>query len=313
MPYVLRRLLMVAPTVLVVATITFVALQVIPGDLAVIMLGIDARPEDVARLRHQFGLDRPLGVRYLGWLGAIARGDFGTSVTYREPVARLIAARLPVTFSVATAAMLVAVAVALPLGIVAARRAWSPIDVAVLAGSQLGLAVPTFWMGILLLLWLAAAVPIFPLQGYTALTRDPVQWVRHLVLPAIALGTERAAALTRLVRASVLEELGRDYVRTARSKGLTGLYVLRRHVLPNATIPVLTVAGLQLGYLLGGAIVLEQVFGLPGLGRLLLQGIYSRDLALVQGAVITIAVMFAVLNLLVDLLYAAVDPRITYD
>lgn len=309
----LRRLLMVAPTVLVVATITFVALQVIPGDLAVIMLGIDARPEDVARLRHQFGLDRPLGVRYLGWLGAIARGDFGTSVTYREPVARLIAARLPVTFSVATAAMLVAVAVALPLGIVAARRAWSPIDVAVLAGSQLGLAVPTFWMGILLLLWLAAAVPIFPLQGYTALTRDPVQWVRHLVLPAIALGTERAAALTRLVRASVLEELGRDYVRTARSKGLTGLYVLRRHVLPNATIPVLTVAGLQLGYLLGGAIVLEQVFGLPGLGRLLLQGIYSRDLALVQGAVITIAVMFAVLNLLVDLLYAAVDPRITYD
>ncbi len=313
MPFVVRRLLAVAPTVLVVATVTFIALQVIPGDVAAIMLGIDARAEDVARLRREFGLDRPLVVRYLEWLANVVRGDLGTSVTYREPVARLIAARLPVTFSVAFAAMLVALAVALPLGIVAARRAWSPIDLAVLAGSQLGLAVPTFWMGILLLLGFAAALPIFPLQGYVAFTRDPLQWLRHLALPAIALGVERAAALARLVRASVLDELNRDYVRTAQSKGLAGPYVLRRHVLQNALIPVLTVAGLQLGFLLGGTIVLEQVFGLPGLGRLLLQGIYSRDLAVVQGAVLTIAVVFALLNLIVDLLYAVVDPRITYD
>ncbi len=313
MPLVLRRLLAVAPTVLVVATVTFVALQVIPGDIAQIMLGTDARPEDVARLRQEFGLDRPLVVRYLEWLGHLVRGNLGTSVSYREPVARLIAQRLPVTISVAFAAMAIATVMALPLGVVAARRAWSPVDLTVLAGSQLGLAVPTFWMGILLLLGFAAALPIFPLQGYVALASSPIEWGRHLVLPALALGAERAAALVRLVRASVLDELNRDYVRTARGKGLAGAFVLRRHVLRNALIPVLTVASLQLGYLLGGTIVIEQVFGLPGLGRLLLQGIYSRDLVVVQGAVVTIAVMFALLNLTVDLLYARVDPRITYD
>lgn len=267
----------------------------------------------MARLRAEFGLDRPVLARYLDWLGHLASGDLGTSITYREPVARLIAARLPVTFSVAFAAMLIALMVALPLGITAARRAWSPVDLAVLAGSQLGLAVPTFWMGILLLLGFAAALPIFPLQGYVAFTYDPVQWVRHLALPALALGIERAAALARMVRASVLDELNRDYVRTARSKGLAGSHVLRRHVLFNALIPVLTVAGLQLGFLLGGTIILEQIFGLPGLGRLLLQGIYARDSAVVQGAVVTIAVSFALLNTLVDMLYAVVDPRITYD
>ncbi len=313
MPFVARRLFAVVPTVLVVATITFLALQVIPGDIAVVMLGTDAPREDLARLRQEFGLDRPLAIRYLGWLGNLARGDLGTSVAYREPAGRLVAARLPVTISVAFAAMLVAVTVAVPLGVVAARHPWSPTDLGVLAGSQLGLAVPTFWLGILLLLWLAAATPIFPLQGYVGLTRDPLQWARHLVLPAVALGVERAAALARLVRASFLDELGRDYVRTARGKGLGDSTVARRHVLRNALIPVLTVAGLQLGYLLGGTIVVEQVFGLPGLGRLLLQGIYARDLVVVQASVITIAVMFALLNLAVDLLYAAVDPRITYD
>ncbi|MDR7482473.1 MAG: ABC transporter permease [Armatimonadota bacterium] len=313
MPFVLRRLLAVVPTVLVVATATFLALQVIPGDVATIMLGTDARPEDVTRLRRELGLDRPLLLRYLEWLGQLARADLGTSVSYREPVARLVAQRLPVTISVALAAMVVALGVALPLGIAAARRAWSALDLAALAGSQLGLAVPTFWLGILLLLGFAAAWPVFPLQGYVALARDPAQWLRHLALPALALGLERAAALTRLVRAAVLDELRRDYVRTARSKGLGDGAVLRRHVLRNALIPVLTVAGLQLGFLLGGTIVIEQVFGLPGLGRLLLQGIYARDLIIVQGVVLAIATMFALLNLAVDLLYAAVDPRITYD
>lgn len=313
MPFVLRRLLAVLPTVLVIATVTFVALQVMPGDLAVVMLGMDARAEDVARLRAEYGLDRPLAVRYVGWLAGIARGDLGTSVAYREPVARLIAKRLPVTISVALAAMLVAIALALPLGIVAARRAWSGLDLAVLAGSQIGLAVPTFWLGILLLLWLAAAVPIFPLQGYAPLFRDPFEWGRHLVLPAVALGVDRAAALVRLVRASLLEELSREYVRTALGKGLGEGLVVRRHVLRNALIPVLTVAGLQLGYLLAGTIVVEQVFGLPGLGRLLLQAIYARDMVVVQGTVMVVAVMFTLLNLLVDLLYAAVDPRIAYD
>ncbi|MDQ7840481.1 MAG: ABC transporter permease [bacterium] len=313
MPFVVRRLLAVAPTVLAVATVTFFALQVVPGDIAEIMLGVDARQEDLAQLRHELGLDRPLALRYLEWLGHMARGDFGMSISYREPVIRLIRARLPVTVSVAGSAMLLAIVAALPLGVIAARRAWSLVDLAVLAGSQVGLAVPAFWMGILLILGLAAALPIFPLQGYVAFGSNPIEWGRHLFLPALALGTERAAALVRLSRAATLDELHRDYVRTARSKGLVEAYVVRRHVLRNALIPILTVAGLQLGYLMGGAIVIEQVFGLPGLGRLLLHGIYSRDLLVVQGVVITIAVMFALLNLLVDLLYAVVDPRITYD
>jgi peptide/nickel transport system permease protein len=313
MPFVLRRLVTVVPTVLVVATVTFIALQVIPGDIAQIMLGIDATPEALARLREEFGLNRPLVIRYLEWLGHLARGNLGTSISYHEPVMTLILARIPVTLSVAFSAMLVAVVLAMPLGVVAAQRAWSPLDLGVLAGSQAGLAIPTFWMGILLLLWLAAATPIFPLQGYVALSANPLDWARHLVLPAVALGTERAAALVRLVRASVLDELTREYVRTARGKGLAGAFILRRHVLRNALVPVLTVAGLQLGYLMGGTIVIEQVFGLPGLGRLLLQGIYARDLVVVQGAVITIAITFALLNLSVDLLYAVIDPRISYD
>jgi peptide/nickel transport system permease protein len=276
------------------------------------MLGVDAGPEDLARLRQEFGLDRPLFVRYLEWLGNLARGNLGTSISYHEPVRQLLVQRLPVTLSVAVGAMLVAVVLALPLGVIAARRAWSILDLGVLAGSQAGLAIPTFWLGILLLLGLAAAVPIFPLQGYVAFSSHPGEWARHLVLPAVALGTERAAALVRLVRASVLDELTRDYVRTARGKGLLDRFVVRRHVLRNALIPVLTVAGLQLGYLMGGTIVIEQVFGLPGLGRLLLQGIYARDLVIVQGAVLTIALMFALLNLAIDLLYAVIDPRISY-
>lgn len=312
MPFVVQRLLTVVPTILVVATVTFIALQVIPGDIVEIMLGTEARSEDVARLRQEFGLDRPLVVRYVEWLGHLVRGDLGTSISYREPVVRLIWQRLPVTLSVAAAAMFVAVVLAVPLGVLAARRAWSPLDLSVLAGSQVGLAIPTFWMGILLLLWLAAATPIFPLQGYAAFSANPLDWLRHLALPAVALGTERAAALVRLVRASVLDELNRDYVRTAHSKGLAGNLVMRKHVLRNSLIPVMTVAGLQLGYLMGGTIVIEQVFGLPGLGRLLLQGIYARDLVIVQGAVLTIALMFALLNLAVDLLYAVVDPRISY-
>jgi peptide/nickel transport system permease protein len=313
MPLVVRRLLTVAPTVLVVATVTFVALQIIPGDVAEIMLGVDAPPDEVRRLREQLGLDRPVAVRYVEWLANLARGDLGVSVAYREPVQRLIIQRLPVTLSVALAAMCVALALALPLGVVAARRAWSAVDLGVLAGSQAGLAVPTFWMGILLLLGFSAWIPVFPLQGYVAFFGNPLEWARHLVLPALALGTERAAALVRLVRASVLDELQREYVRTARGKGVAERFVLRRHVLRNSVIPVLTVAGLQLGYLMSGTIVIEQVFGLPGLGRLLLQGVYARDLVVVQGAVITIAVMFALLNLSVDLLYAAIDPRIAYD
>jgi len=305
------RALALVPTVLMTATIVFVLLRVIPGDPAMLMLGLDASPQELQQLRHQLGEDRPLWAQYATWLGGLARGQFGESFQYHAPVASLIAERLPVTLSLAVAAMVVTTAVALPLGLLAAVRAWSPLDLGVLAATQVGLAVPNFWVGILLLLGFSVALGWFPLQGYAPMSAGLGAWAAHLVLPAVTLGAARAAQLLRFVRGAVLEELGRDYVRTARGKGLGGRAVLLGHVLRNALIPVLTVAGLQFGFLLGGAIIVEQVFGLPGIGRLVLQGIFARDLPLVQGAVVVLAVLVCVLNTLVDLLYRLVDPRVS--
>ncbi|MDR5709804.1 MAG: ABC transporter permease [Armatimonadota bacterium] len=310
--YLVRRILTAIPTVLGIATVTFLALQAIPGDLAALLLELEGRPEEVLRLRQAYGLNRPLVVRYLEWMGGLLRADLGISSSSRQPVLSLLSARLPVTASLAFASMTVAFLVGCPLGLLAAQRAGSRMDLLVLLGSQVGLAVPSFLLGTLLLLAFAVMIPVFPLQGYVSFLHNPVEWARHLMLPALTLGLDRAAVLVRLVRASVLEELHRDYVRTARSKGLGEGTILRRHVLRNALIPILTVAGMQLGYLLGGAVVVEQVFGLPGLGRLAVQGIFARDTAVVQGAVVTLALVFVSLNLAVDLLYAALDPRITY-
>jgi peptide/nickel transport system permease protein len=233
------------------------------------------------------------------------------SLDIDTPVAQLVAERLPVTLSLAAAAMVITVLIAVPLGLLAAVRAWSPLDLGVLAATQIGLAVPNFWVGILLLLVFSVAFKVFPLQGYAPLREGAAAWASHLVLPAVTLGAARAAQLMRFVRGSVLEELGRDYVRTARGKGLGERAVLAIHVFRNALIPVLTIAGLQFGFLLGGAIVVEQVFGLPGMGQLVLQGIFARDLPVVQGAVVVLAVLVCVLNVAVDLLYRVIDPRVS--
>ncbi|HLJ59615.1 MAG TPA: ABC transporter permease [bacterium] len=304
------RLLAIVPTVVVTATIVFVLLRVIPGDPAALMLGLDASPQELQLLRHQLGEDRPIWEQYAVWLGGLASGHLGDSMHYHAPIAQLVAERLPVTLSLAAAAMVVTVAVALPLGLFAAARAWSPFDLGVLAATQAGLAVPNFWVGILLLLVFSVAFKWFPLQGYAPLSAGVGAWASHLTLPAVTLGAARAAQLMRFVRGSMVEELGRDYVRTARGKGLSERAVLVVHVLRNALIPVLTIAGLQFGFLLGGAIVVEQVFGLPGMGQLVLQGIFSRDLPVVQGAVVVLAVLVSALNVVVDLLYHLIDPRV---
>jgi len=307
------RLLALIPTVVMTATIAFVLLRVVPGDPAVLMLGLDASPAELAQLRHQLGEDRPIWAQYAAWLAGLATGRLGTSIQYHAPVAGLIAARLPVTLSLAAAAMAVTVVVALPLGLLAAARAWSPLDLGVLTATQLGLAVPNFWLGILLLLAFSVALRWFPLQGYAPLGAGVGAWAAHLALPAVTLGAARAAQLMRFVRGAALEELGREYVRTARGKGLGERAVLLGHVLRNALIPVVTVAGLQFGFLLGGAIIVEQVFGLPGIGRLVLQGIFARDLPVVQGAVVVLAALVCLLNALVDLLYGALDPRVSVE
>ena len=305
------RALAIIPTVVVTATIVFVLIRIIPGDPAALMLGLETPPAQLQALRHALGEDRPVWVQYAAWLGGLARGQLGESIRYHAPVAALIAERLPVTLSLALAAMVVTVAVALPLGLLAAVRAWSLFDLGVLAATQAGLAVPNFWIGILLLLFFSVTLGWLPLQGYAPLAAGAGAWAAHLVLPAVTLGAARAAQLMRFVRGAVLEELAHDYVRTARGKGLAERAVLLGHVLRNALIPVLTIAGLQFGYLLGGAIVVEQVFGLPGLGRLVLQGIYARDLPVVQGAVVVLALLVSALNTIVDLLYSVVDPRVS--
>ncbi|MBE3584119.1 MAG: ABC transporter permease [Limnochordaceae bacterium] len=266
--------------------------------------------ETAQLIARALGTDRPLLTRYVQWLGHLARGDFGRSLVYGEPVLHLIVARLPVTFSLAIVAMLMALVVAWPLGTAAAARPGGIWDRLASLLGHIGLALPGFWVGILLIVVLLRYLPGLPLQGYEALTVSPWQWLRHLLLPGFALALGRAAVLVRLTRAATLEELSKPYVRTARAKGLGLRQVLWRHTSRNALLPVLTIGGLELAELLGGAIVIEQVFGLPGVGRLLFAAIGNRDVPLVQGSVIFLALVFTLVNLGVDLLYGKVNPRV---
>jgi len=267
-----------------------------------VIAGVDASAEDVAAIRARIGTDRPLSAQYFDWLWRVARFDFGTSLSSGQPVTGLILERFGLTLSLALLGLLLSLVVALPLGVVSAVRRWSFWDYLGMVFSQLGMAVPSFWLGILLLLALAVKVPLFPLFGSGSL--------RHLVLPAVALGIARAAVLLRLTRVSMVEELAKEYVITARAKGLTERMVKYKHALRNGLLPVVTIAGIQLGYMLGGAIIIEQVFSLPGLGRLFLFAVYQRDFPLIQGGVVFVAFAFSLINFLVDILYSVLNPRI---
>lgn len=311
MPYILRRLFGLVVTLFLVSAITFVVVHVLPGDPAMLILGHEASPEALAGLRASLGLDRPLPVQYLAWLAGALHGDLGRSLRHGLPVSRLIAERLPVTGALAGLATLLAVAVALPVGILAAVREGTALDLAVLIISQVGLALPAFWVGILLILALAVGAGLFPTGGYVPWRESVPGALRSLALPAVALSLPMVAVLVRLVRGALLEELGRDHIRTARAKGLPESVVLLRHALRGALIPTVTMVGLQLGFLLGGSIVIEQVFALPGLGRLVLTAIANRDVPLVQGLVVFIATLAVGINFGVDLLYAALDPRVS--
>lgn len=310
--YFARRGLAALTTVWMVVTIVFFLLRLLPGDPAQLMLGLEAPAERVREVRALFGFDRPLYVQYAVWLADLLRGDFGVSLHSREAVTTLIASRVAVTFWLALLALLIALAIALPLGMAAALRPWSWIDLCSLVIAQLGLAVPSFWLGILLLLVFAVKLQWLPLLGYVNFTLSPAHWLEHLLLPAFALGVIRAAILTRMFRLAFLEELGKEYVMVARAKGLPERRVLFHHTLRNALLPVVTIAGLQLGYLFGGAIIIEQIFGLPGIGRLLLTAISGRDFPLLQGLIAFMAIVFTGLNLLIDLLYGLLNPKIAF-
>ena len=300
--FALKRLGRLLLTVLLISTIIFFVIRVIPGDPALVIAGVDASQEDIAAIRAKLGTDKPLVVQYGTWLAAVARFDFGNSLSTGQPVVRMIFERFPLTLALALLGLAISVALAIPLGIISAVRRWSAWDYLGMVFSQVGMAVPSFWLGILLLLLFAVKIRVFPLFGSGSF--------RHLVLPAVSLGFARAAVLLRLTRASMVEEMSREYIVTARAKGLPERMVKYRHALKNAMLPIVTMAGIQLGYMLGGAVIIEQVFSLPGLGRLFLTGVYQRDFPLVQGGIIFIALVFSLINFLVDILYSALNPKI---
>ena len=308
--FVAKRFATFVATLAGTTVITFLALEILPGDPARVILGVEAPDSAVQALREQLGLDRPALERYLDWVGALAVGRFGDSYTYSVPVDELLAARLEITVPLALLAMTFSVAMAMALGIFAAARHNRHGDVAVMGISQLGISVPNFWLALLLILLFAVHLRWFSAGGFPGWDAGAGPALKSLLLPALALATVQGAILTRFTRSAVLETMREDYVRTARAKGLTRAQTLRRHVLRNAMIPIVTVMGLQFANLLAGTIVVENVFALPGVGRLILQAITNRDIVVVRDVVTLLAAMVVLINLGVDLLYAAIDPRL---
>jgi len=302
-----------AVTLLLVSLLVFVVVRVLPGDPALIILGTEGNAETAQRIRESLGLNRPVVVQYLEWVGRAARGDLGRSIQYDVPVASLVVSRLAVTLPLTLLAAGFMALVALPVGVYAAthQRRWR--DYAVMAASQVGVAVPGFWAGLLLVLLFAVQLGWFKSGGFDGWGQGVLPALKSLLLPAVALGLFQFAVLARTTRSAVLEVLREEYVKTARAKGLAERRVLFRHVLRNAMIPILTVAGVQLGQLMAGSIVLESVFYLPGLGRLAIGAISARDLPVVQGVVLFVASVIVTINVAVDLLYGVLDPRIRYE
>ena len=308
-PALARRALSLALALVAASVVVFAMLQAVPGDPAAFMLGTGARPDTVAALRAELGLDAPLPARYLDWVAGMLRGDLGTSYTYRAPVAELVADRVGVSVPLALYALALTVAIALPVGIVAAARRGGAADWAAMGATQLGIAVPNFWFGMLLVLLLAVTWRLFPAGGFPGWD-DPPAAIRALTLPAVALALPQASILARVLRSAVLDALDADYVRTARAKGLSRRAVVVRHALRNALIPALTILGLQFSFLIAGAIVIEQVFALPGLGRLIFQGITQRDLIVVQSVTMLLVAAVILVTFLVEVAYALADPRL---
>ncbi len=308
--YLIWRGLSVIPTLLGITILVFLVTYFIPGDPAQVLAGAEAPPETVAALRHQWGLDQPIYVRYGVWMANIARGNLGESYFSHQTVLRLVGRAFPVTFELAMLSVLIAVLIAVPSGIISAVRPSSSFDLGATAAGFVGLSIPGFWLGIMLIYLFAVQLRWLPAGGFTPLSQGMVANLRSMILPAIALGTFASTQLMRYLRAGMLDVLNADYIRTARAKGLTAAMVLMRHAMRNALIPFMTVLGVQIGYLLGGTVITESVFALPGVGRLVLNAILNRDYQVAIGIILLIAAAFVMVNLIVDLLYPALDPRI---
>jgi peptide/nickel transport system permease protein len=303
--YLSLRLLLALPALWVIVTLVFLLAHIVPGDPVQQMLGEGARAEDLQQLRHSLGLDQPVGKQYVHYFAGVLRGDLGQSFRFQEPVARVVLSHYPATLELAIVSLLVCAAIGIPAGMLAAQRRGSSTDHAVGLFTLFGLSVPNFALGPALILVFSVILGWLPVSGRGGPS--------HLVLPAVTLGAALAAILTRMVRTSVIEELSSDYVRTARAKGLSDSAVLFRHAFRNALIPILTILGLQFGTLLAGTIVTETIFSWPGIGRLAVQAIGARDYPLLQGCILLIAVSYVVVNLLTDVVYAFVDPRVRFE
>ena len=311
--YLATRLIGAIPTLLGVSMLTFLFIRLIPGDAIAARLGTSTAltPEQLASLRAYFGLDQPLYQQYWTWLTSLLHGDFGYSIRTGRPVLVEITERLPATLELAAAATLIAVLIGLPLGLLSAMRSRSRVDVIARIGGLIGLSLPSFWLGTLIIVLFSLYLRWLPnTGGYVDFLRDPLGNLALIVLPAVTLGVALAAATMRMTRSAMLDVLGADYVRTAWAKGLPRGVIIRRHVLKNGLIVVVTLLGIQVGQLLGGAVVVEEIFSIPGVGRMLLAAIVQRDYALVQGGVLVIAILFVLVNIFVDLLYGYLDPRI---
>lgn len=311
--YVIRRLVGAALVMLAVSTLVFFMIRLVPGDPIAAMLADSGSPEAREAMIRRLGLDQPLVVQFWKWFSGVLQGDFGASIYgSNQPVANILMNALPKTLSLAFLSFLVAIVIAVPAGIISATRKNSAADVGVSLFAFLGLSMPDFWLAIILIIIFAANLQWLPAIGYTPIAEGFWPWLSHLILPAIAIGTGFSAIIARMIRSSMLEVLQADYMRTAASKGLTQNVMLLRHALPNALIPVITVIGIAFALLISGAVVVENVFSIKGLGRVLIQGIQNRDYPVVQGAVLLVSAFFVLSNLVVDLLYAVIDPRIRY-
>lgn len=314
LPHLLRQVLLAIPALLGVMVVVFVLMRSVPGDVVTSLVGLEGNvtPERLDELRRLFGLDLPMHEQFMQWFSATIQGDLGTSLRTGRSVALDLVQRFPVTLELTLLGMLLAVVVGIPLGVIAALTRGTVIDYSVSAFALIGLSLPGFFLGILLILLFSLRWGVLPPAGYVPFTEAPWQNIRHMLLPAMSLGLILSAAITRISRSTMLETMSRDFIRTARAKGMPELVVVMRHGLRNALNPIVTVIGLQFGALLGGAVVIEQVFGLPGVGRFALEGINLRDYPVVQGAVLLISASFIAVSLLMDVVYALVDPRIRY-
>ncbi|MFN3954837.1 MAG: ABC transporter permease [Pararhodobacter sp.] len=308
--FALQRLVSLSISLIVASMVIFSVIEVIPGDPAAYMLGMNAQPETVAALRRELGLDAGLFSRYLGWVGGMLTGDFGTSYTYRVPVSELVVARMGVSLPLTVYALVLSTLIAFPVGLIAAARRGSPLDAGIMGATQLGIAVPNFWFAMLLVLLFSINLRWFSAGGFPGWDQGFWVNIKALTLPAVALALPQASILARVMRSAVIETLGQDYIRTARAKGLSGRQTVVRHALRNALIPVLTIIGLQFSFLLAGGIIIENVFFLPGLGRLIFQAITQRDLIVVESVVMLLVFAVILVTFIVDLTYAAADPRL---